>query len=82
MIISKYEFIFQAFYPKISFNDESDVSENTLRELMQKCMVSDAIQVYQICKTKGVGMFSCILELTLTCLVARMDLLYVDNFFF
>ncbi|XP_037790424.1 LOW QUALITY PROTEIN: protein PTCD3 homolog, mitochondrial-like [Penaeus monodon] len=52
----------EAFYPKISFNDESDVSEDTLRELMQKCMVSDAIQVYQICKTKGVTLSDSVLQ--------------------
>ncbi|XP_066943721.1 small ribosomal subunit protein mS39 [Macrobrachium rosenbergii] len=46
--------VIEAFYPKITFNEESNVSEATLEDLIQKCFVSDAIQVYQICKSKGI----------------------------
>ncbi|XP_068205724.1 small ribosomal subunit protein mS39 [Palaemon carinicauda] len=46
--------VIEEFYPKITYNEESNVSEATLEDLIQKCFVSDAIQVYQICESKGV----------------------------
>ncbi|XP_042225053.1 protein PTCD3 homolog, mitochondrial-like isoform X2 [Homarus americanus] len=42
------------FFPKTSYTEESNVSEETLHDLIQKCSVSDAITVYHICKSKAV----------------------------
>lgn len=45
----------QAFYPKTTYTEESNVSEEILRGLIKKIQVSDAITVYEICQSKGVG---------------------------
>ncbi|XP_069955018.1 small ribosomal subunit protein mS39 [Cherax quadricarinatus] len=44
----------EAFFPKMTYNEESNLSEETLRELIQKCSVSDAITVYQLSQSKGI----------------------------
>lgn len=44
----------EAFYPRLKYTEESSVSEKTLQELIQKCLVSDAITVYQICRSKSI----------------------------
>lgn len=44
----------QAFFPKITYNEESNVSEETLRNLIRMGSVSDAITVYQLSQSKGI----------------------------
>lgn len=44
----------EAFFPKVTYTEESNVSEETLEELIQKSLVADAIQVYKICQSKGI----------------------------
>ncbi|KAL5286782.1 PTCD3 family protein [Megaselia abdita] len=43
-----------AFAPEMVFTEESEVSEQTLKDLIQQCEITDAVFVYNLMKTKGI----------------------------
>ncbi|XP_076034430.1 small ribosomal subunit protein mS39 [Oratosquilla oratoria] len=47
--------VIEAFIPKVTFTEESTITEETLQDLINKCLVSDAVTVYEICQTKGIA---------------------------
>lgn len=42
-----------SFYPKVVFNEKSEVTEDDLKRVIKEGLVSDASLVYKLCKTKG-----------------------------
>lgn len=44
----------EAFAPKMVFNEESEVTLETLEQLIKQSLIQDAVFVYNLMKTKGV----------------------------
>ncbi|KAI4458769.1 pentatricopeptide repeat domain-containing protein 3 [Holotrichia oblita] len=44
----------QMFFPKIVYNKDGDISEDNLKAAIKAVLVNDAIEIYKLCKEKGV----------------------------
>lgn len=47
--------LLQKFYPKMIYDENSEVDENELKSVISKSVVSDAISIYNLLKKKGTG---------------------------
>lgn len=48
----------EAFAPKMVFTEESEVTEETLEQLIKRSQIQDAVFVYNLMKTKGIEITS------------------------
>lgn len=47
--------IFQAYFPKAVYDENSEVDENVLRKVVAQHRVSDALFIYELLEKKNVG---------------------------
>ncbi|KRT86915.1 hypothetical protein AMK59_334 [Oryctes borbonicus] len=61
-----------AYFPKIVYSKDEDITEDNLKAAIKEVLVTDAIEIYKLCKEKGV-------ELSSEVLISFLELLCYNN---
>jgi len=70
----------QSLNPVLEFTEGSEVSEMTLKELIDANRVSDAVTVFRLCQDKGIGIatsYKLIIYFVLFCMHHKSDFTFI-----